>query len=181
MRALISFSVLKYHELWRNEFYWLRVNCAKSTTTVFSKPHSSGYWAHNVVSVLKQILRQFPKSRCRSICSQLNPKTIGRSLPIISKHLHWSCMKYEWMIWLWLRVFVIYFYYFKQKRYCLKKLKGKYEVFVWAISFGIHREFEKSDMGWYLKEKRGEGEGGCRLTFHSEIFLLSPNGTSSPA
>ena len=35
-------------------------------------------------------------------------------------------------------------------------LKGKYEVFVWAISFGIHREFEKSDMGWYLKERRGE-------------------------
>ena len=37
----------------------------------------------------------------------------------------------------------------KVKAKFYEKLKRKCEVFVWVISFGIHQEFEKSDMGWW--------------------------------
>ena len=66
---------------------------------------------------------------------------------------------------------------FKQKRYSLdveRKVWGLcVSDFIW-YSQGV---WEK----WYGMVFEREEGGGCRLTFHSEIFLLSPNGTSSPA
>ena len=50
---LFNISAYFFGSFGKISFIGWRINCAKSTTGDFSKPHSFGYWAENFVSVLK--------------------------------------------------------------------------------------------------------------------------------